>query len=94
MPESSSGLRIAKVWKTKASISIPVPATIQAMIAPATPVAVANRVGSEKTPAPTIDPTTIAVSVGSVIFDGAVTVDSPSTVVIQPPQSPARSVRS
>jgi hypothetical protein len=40
MPESNSGLRMAKVWKTKANISMPVPATSHAMMAPATPVAV------------------------------------------------------
>jgi hypothetical protein len=51
------------------------------MMAPATPVAVANRAGRKNTPAPTIDPTTIAVRVGSVILAGVV-VASWSTVVI------------
>ena len=32
-PESSVGLRTASVWKTKASINIPVPATAQAILA-------------------------------------------------------------
>src|SRR5262249_36342239 len=42
-----------------------VPATAQAIRAPYTPVARAKLRGREKTPAPTIDPTTIAVSVVS-----------------------------
>ncbi len=67
-PESSSGLRIARVWKTNASISMPVPATAQAISEPRMPVATPNRAGSEKTPAPTMPPTTIAVSVGTLIF--------------------------
>ena len=37
MPAFRSGLRIARRWKTKASISIPVPAMVHAMIAPSTP---------------------------------------------------------
>jgi hypothetical protein len=44
-------------------MSMPVPATTQAISAPATPVSWAKRRGSEKTPAPTIDPTTIPVIV-------------------------------
>ena len=42
---------------------MPVPAISQAMIAPEGPVAVPKRAGSEKMPAPTIEPTTIAVSI-------------------------------
>src|SRR6476661_6511450 len=64
MPAFRSGLRNARRWKTKASISIPVPATVHAMIAPSTPVSVPNRRGSRNTPDPIIEPTTIAVSVG------------------------------
>lgn len=45
---------------------MPVPAMAQAISAPATPVSWANRVGNEKTPAPTIEPTTIIVSVARV----------------------------
>lgn len=45
---------------------MPVPAMAQAINAPATPVSWANRRGSENTPAPTIEPTTIIVSVVSV----------------------------
>ena len=71
-PESSSGLRIARFWKTKASISMPVPAIAQAISEPRMPVATPNRAGSEKTPAPTMPPTTIAVSVGTLIFATAV----------------------
>jgi hypothetical protein len=40
----------------------------RATSAPATPVSLPNRWGSEKTPAPTIDPTTMAVRVASVTF--------------------------
>src|SRR5215472_4576248 len=64
-PASRAGLRTARVWNTNASISIPVPAITQAISAPNTPVARAKLRGSEKTPAPTIDPTTIAISVVS-----------------------------
>src|SRR4051812_12251301 len=67
-PESSSGLRIARFWKTKASISMPAPAIAQAISEPRIPVATPKRAGSEKTPAPTIPPTTIAASVGTLIF--------------------------
>lgn len=65
-PASRSDLLIASRWKTKASISMPVPATAQAIRAPATPVSWANRLGSENTPAPTIEPTTMVVSVSRV----------------------------
>src|SRR5215472_9645919 len=41
---------------------MPVPAISQAMSAPSGPVAFANVLGREKIPAPTIDPTTMAVS--------------------------------
>ncbi len=41
---------------------MPVPAMIQAMMAPIGPVALAKVRGSEKMPAPIIPPTTIAVS--------------------------------
>src|SRR5262245_45031032 len=41
---------------------MPPAAMIQAMIAPKGPVALAKVLGSEKIPAPTIDPTTIAVN--------------------------------
>jgi hypothetical protein len=62
------GLRTASNWKTNASISIPVPAMAHAIRAPATPVSWANRRGSENTPAPTIEPTTIPVMVQNVSF--------------------------
>jgi hypothetical protein len=61
-------LRTASVWNTNASISIPAPAMTQAISAPNPPVARAKLRGSEKTPAPTIDPTTMAVSVVSENF--------------------------
>ena len=51
---------------------MPVPAIAHAISAPATPVSSAKRLGSEKTPAPTMEPTTIAVSVRSVIFTAVV----------------------
>src|SRR3954452_2021667 len=72
-PESRSGLRMARFWNTKASISIPVPATAQAISDPRMPVATPKRAGSEKTPAPTMPPTTIPVSVGRLIFSGVTT---------------------
>ncbi len=53
-------MRTASAWKANASMSVPVPAMSHAVSAPATPVAWAKVLGSEKTPAPTIDPTTIA----------------------------------
>ena len=68
MPASRSGLRVARRWKTKASINMPVPAMVHAISAPKTPVSAPNRRGSKKTPAPTIEPTTIAVSVGRLTF--------------------------
>ena len=57
-----SGLRSASAWNTRASMYMPVPAMIQAMTAPSGPVALAKVRGSEKMPAPTMPPTTIAVS--------------------------------
>src|SRR5699024_2394300 len=71
-PESRSGLRMARAWNTNASISMPAPATAQAMSDPRIPVATPNRAGSENTPAPTIDPTTMAVSVGRDILPAGV----------------------
>ncbi|GAA3212068.1 hypothetical protein GCM10010468_31150 [Actinocorallia longicatena] len=47
---------------------MPTPAITQAITAPNTPVAWAKFRGSENTPAPTIDPTTIAVRVGNGIL--------------------------
>ncbi len=44
------------------------PAIVQAMIAPITPVSVAKRRGNRNTPDPIIEPTTIAVSVGRLTF--------------------------
>src|SRR3954468_20478961 len=67
-PESSSGLRMARFWNTNASINIPAPATAHAISEPRIPVATPNRAGSENTPAPTMLPTTMAVSVGTDIF--------------------------
>jgi hypothetical protein len=49
-------------------MSIPVPAMIQAMVAPSTPVAEPKLLGSVKTPAPTIEPTTIPTSVSVETF--------------------------
>ncbi|BFU42010.1 hypothetical protein KRMM14A1004_02470 [Krasilnikovia sp. MM14-A1004] len=65
---------------------MPVPAMTQAMSAPMTPVSCANRRGSEKTPAPTIEPTTIAVivqkvsfaAVGCVVFVSVAAITRPS----------------
>jgi hypothetical protein len=44
---------------------MPVPAMTQAINAPATPVSAAKRRGREKTPAPTMPPTTIIVRVST-----------------------------
>ena len=85
-PESSSGLRIARFWKTNASISMPVPAIAHAISEPRMPVATPNRAGSEKTPAPTMPPTTIAVSVGTLIFATTVVGVASLSVVTRPPQ--------
>src|SRR6478752_7214505 len=81
-PESSSGLRMARFWKTNASINIPVPATAHAINEPRIPVATPNRAGSENTPAPTMPPTTIAVSVGIDIFATPLGADSTAGVVL------------
>jgi hypothetical protein len=53
-------------------MSIPVPAMIQAMIAPSTPVAEPKLLGSVKTPPPTMEPTTIPTSVRVETFCGVV----------------------
>ena len=66
-----SGRRSASAWNTRASMYIPVPAIIQAMTAPKGPVALAKVRGSEKMPAPTMPPTTIAVSAIRDIFCSA-----------------------
>jgi hypothetical protein len=50
---------------------MPMPATHQAMIAPSGPVARAKLRGREKMPAPTMEPTTIAVSAGNDSFVSA-----------------------
>ena len=63
-----SGRRSARAWNTRASMYMPVPAMSQAMTAPIGPVALANVRGSENMPAPTIPPTTIAVSAVRDIF--------------------------
>ena len=57
-----SGRLSASAWNTRASIYMPVPAIAQAMRAPNGPVAVANRPGRLKIPAPTMEPMTMAVS--------------------------------
>jgi len=59
-------LRIASIWKTNAIISMPDPATSQAIIAPRIPASSANHLGRENTPSPTIEPTTVAVMVTNV----------------------------
>src|SRR5690349_3135347 len=69
---------------------MPAPAIDQAIRAPTTPVSCANRRGRENTPAPTIDPTTMAVSVRKLSFctdedEGAV-----SVVAICSPSTPVR----
>src|SRR5262245_11574102 len=56
---------------------MPVPAIAQAMMAPNGPVAVANRPGRLKIPAPTIDPTTIPVKAKSESFSVALVAIAP-----------------
>src|SRR5262245_21284497 len=63
-----SGRFSASAWNTRASIYMPVPAMIHAMMAPNGPVAVAKRPGRLKMPAPTIEPTTMAVRAGRESF--------------------------
>ena len=63
---------------------MPVPAMIQAMTAPNGPVALAKVRGSEKMPAPTMPPTTIAVRANSESFcvcSGAI--ESPPRMLFQ-----------
>jgi hypothetical protein len=68
-------------------MSMPAPAISQAISAPVTPVSWAKRRGSENTPAPTIDPTTIPVIVTRVSFT-AEDVSEPVSVlaILSPPQ--------
>jgi hypothetical protein len=75
-------LRLARVWNTNASMSMPVPAISHAISAPKTPVSWAKRRGSENTPAPTMDPTTIAVIVMKVTFCACAAVDVVSVSAI------------
>ena len=63
-----SGQRSASAWNTRASMYMPLPAISQAITAPMGPVAFANVRGSEKIPAPTMPPTTIAVKPQRDIF--------------------------
>src|SRR5690606_355986 len=67
---------------------MPRPATVHAMVAPQTPVCAAKRAGSWKTPAPTMEPTTIAVSAGRASL---VTRASSAVPLIVPPEGVARS---
>lgn len=76
---------MARRWNTKASISMPAPAIAQPIRAPATPVSCPNRRGSENTPAPTMDPTTIAVSVATETFDVVDGVDVAVGSAMSPP---------
>src|SRR5262245_34072429 len=70
---------------------MPSPAIAQAISAPYTPVWLAKRAGSWNTPAPTIEPTTIAVRAGRLSFE--VVVDVSAAVVIGRPLPSARSPR-
>lgn len=66
---------------------MPVPAITQAISEPRIPVATPKRAGSEKTPAPTMLPTTIAVSVGTLIFATAPPGAASVWVLMVPPRS-------
>src|SRR5215467_9308388 len=57
-----SGRFSARNWNTRANMYMPVPAIAQAMRAPKGPVAIANRPGRLKIPAPTMEPMTMAIS--------------------------------
>src|SRR4051812_22773645 len=96
-PASRSGLRTARVWNTNASISMPVPAMAQAIRAPKTPAERAKLRGSENTPAPTMDPTTIAMSVVSGNFRtcaaALVSVSTEAKLRSSPPQGRVRRKR-
>ena len=85
-----SGLRSASAWNTRASMYMPVPAMIHAMTAPSGPVALANVRGSEKMPAPTIPPTTIAVSCIRDIFCSADAMSFPPSKFVRTPILPVR----
>ena len=61
---------------------MPVPAMIQAMIAPSGPVAPAKVLGSEKIPAPTMLPTTIAVSATRVTLPSVAVMVVPLPAVV------------
>lgn len=61
-------MRTARDLKTSASINVPVPAIVHAISAPSTPVWAPNRRGNTNTPDPTMEPTTIAVSVRMLTF--------------------------
>jgi hypothetical protein len=87
-------LRTARVWNTKASMSMPVPAITQATSAPYTPVSWPKRRGSENTPAPTIDPTTIPVIVRKVSFTEEVSEVVSVLAISFPLSSAARRARS
>jgi hypothetical protein len=86
-----SGRFSASAWNTRANMYMPVPAIAHAMMAPKGPVAVANRPGRLKMPAPTIEPMTIAVSEKSESFSAlAVAADGAEDAVddvIFPPLS-------
>jgi hypothetical protein len=78
---------MARVWNTNASMSMPVPAISHATSAPVTPVSWAKRRGSENTPAPTIDPTTIPAIVRKVSFTAEVSEVVVSALAIVAPLS-------
>ncbi|GAA2030509.1 hypothetical protein GCM10009819_12830 [Agromyces tropicus] len=75
-------------------MNIPSPAIPHAIAAPYTPVWLANRAGSWKTPAPTIEPTTMAVSAGRLSFELALVSAVDAMRVPSPVRStPVRIVR-
>ena len=61
---------------------MPEPAISQAMTAPIGPVAPAKVRGREKMPAPTMPPTTIAVSIARVIFCSFAAITPPSRAIL------------
>ncbi|MNV03417.1 hypothetical protein D3C71_936810 [compost metagenome] len=77
MPASSCGRRLARFWNTNASISMPSPLIAQPSNAAPGPALRAMFCGREKMPAPTIDPTTSAVSAGRPSRSDAALMGSP-----------------
>lgn len=73
-------------------MSIPPPAIAHASTAPHTPVSAAKRPGSEKTPAPTIEPTTSPARVSAETLAGAGASVGEPTVMASAQMTPCASI--